>query len=85
MCNWFVEDFLDKIKIGNVELEEVEHYVYLGQRIEMKPSKENEVKRRITIGWQAFGRTSTLSKDKQIPIIHKRKIYNHCVLPAVTY
>ena len=85
MCNRFVDDPLESIQVGDVELEEVNHYVYLGQRIEMDPSKEKEVKRRIALGWQAFGRASMLFKDRQVPIIHKRKIYNQCILPAVTY
>lgn len=50
MCNRFVEDVLHVVQVGNVQLEQVEHYVYLGQRIEMNPSKENEVKRKITLG-----------------------------------
>ncbi|XP_042865863.1 uncharacterized protein LOC122249230 [Penaeus japonicus] len=48
-------------------------------------SKEQEIKRRITIGWQAFGRASTISKNKDISLILKRQVYNQCILPTVTY
>jgi len=37
------------------------------------------------MGWQAFGRASSIFKNKDIPITHKRKVYNQCILPSVTY
>ena len=51
----------------------------------MKPSKEEEIKRRINLGWQAFGRASSTFKNQKIPLILKRKVYNQCILPIVTY
>ena len=66
--------------------EEVDHYIYLGQRITMDTaSKEQEIKRRITFGWQAFGRASVIFKNKAIPLVLKRKVYDQCILPVVTY
>ena len=37
------------------------------------------------MGWQAFGRASLIFKNKDIPIIHKRQVYNQCILPTVNY
>ena len=74
------------ITIDNNIIEEVDHYIYLGQRISMDTaSKEQEIKRRITFGWQAFGRASAIFKNKAIPLILKRKVYDQCILPVDTH
>ena len=74
------------IIIGGNETEVVQNYICLGQLISAtSTSKEQDIKRRITMGWQAFGRTSSICKNKDIPIIHKRQVYNQCVLPTVNY
>ena len=50
MCSKHAEDTNRKITIDNNEIEEVDHYIYLGQRISMETaSKEQEIKRRITL------------------------------------
>ena len=64
-----------EIKIGINNIEVVDHYtcIYLGQLITMNSaSKEREIKRRITIGWQNFGRATSIFKNQDIPIIQKR-------------
>ena len=74
------------IKINDDKIEVVQNYIYLGQNISLKStSKSEEIKRRITIGWQAFGRAGEIFRNKNIPLIQKRQIYNQCILPAVTY
>ena len=86
MCNKHAEDTNRKITIDSNEIEEVDHYIYLGQRISMETaSKEQEIKRRITLGWQAFGRASAIFKNKEIPTCLKRQVYNQCIIPTVTY
>ena len=75
-----------EIKIDNNNIEVVDHYIYLGQLITMNSaSKEREVKRRITMGWQNFGRASSIFKNHDIPIIQKRKVCDQCITPTVTY
>ena len=86
MRNKHAEDTNRKITIDSNEIEEVDHYIYLGQRISMETaSKEQEIKRRITLGWQAFGRASAIFKNKEIPTCLKRQVYNECIIPTVTY
>jgi len=85
MKNEVINDNINII-IGGNESEIVQKYIYLGQLISAtSTSKEQEIKRRITMGWQAFGRASSIFKNKDIPITHKRKVYNQCILPSVTY
>ena len=86
MSNKYIENADQSLEVENQQIEEVQHYIYLGQQISLHDSsKENEIKRRITLGWQAFGRASSVFKNKKIPIILKRKVYDQCVLPTVTY
>ena len=70
-----------QINIGNEMLEEVNEYVYLGQTISTSPGQEIEIKRRITLGWRAFGKQSDIMKSK-IPLSLKRKVFNQLVLPV---
>ena len=72
------------ITLDGVTIEKVEHYIYLGQKITMESSKEQEITRRISLGWQAFGRASTIFKSK-LPLSLKKKAYDQCILPTVTY
>ncbi|XP_014676817.1 PREDICTED: uncharacterized protein LOC106816711 [Priapulus caudatus] len=44
-----------EIKVENETIQQVDLYIYLGQRISVTPSKEEGIKRRIKLGWQAFG------------------------------
>ena len=76
----------NKHKNDNNNREVVDHYIYLGQLIIMNStSKEREIKRRITMGWQSFGRASSIFKNQDIPIIQKRQVYDQCITPTVTY
>ena len=84
MSNNFACDDI-KILVEGQEIKKVEEYVYLGQLITGDGQKEKEVKRRITLGWKAFGRANMIFKSKQLAIIHKRKFYNRCILPTVCY
>ena len=84
MCNKHAEDTNRKITIDNNEIEEVDHYIYLGQRISMETaSKEQEIKRRITLGWQAFGRASAFQEQRNPNL--PQTFYNQCIIPTVTY
>jgi len=71
--------------VENDSIRVVDHYIYPGQRVTTDSSKEQEIKRRITLGWQAFGRASTVFKSEKIAMTLKRKVYDQCILPTVTY
>ena len=44
-----------------------------------------EMKRRIGQGWNAFCKLYNIIRDKNAPIILKRKIFSICILPLMTY
>ena len=73
-----------EIKIDQIPLKIIIPYIYLGQLITTLPNKEKEIKRRISSGWQAFGRASRIFKSK-MPTSLKRRVYNQCIIPTKTY
>ena len=65
-------------------MKKVEEYVYLGQLVTMKSDKTDEIKRRITAGWRAFGKYKDILKSK-MPMCLKKKVYNQRIQTAITY
>ena len=73
------------VKIQDKEIEEVDNYIYLGQRISLlDKNMQKEISRRIQCGWKVFNDNKFLLKS-EIPITLKRKLFNQCILPAMTY
>ena len=72
------------ISINGEELQMVDEYVYLGQQITMTNDRSGEIRRRISAGWTAFARYRAILKGN-IPLCLKRKVYQQCVEPAITY
>ena len=72
------------IKVEEEIIEEVQEYNYLGQVLKLTKDNENEVKRRIILGWKAFGKQRHIMKSS-LPICLKRKVYNQCILPTMIY
>ena len=71
--------------VQDTTLEQVSEYIYLDQRINLQErNQEQEIKRKITTGWKAFGRNSDIMKSS-MPICLKRKVFDQCILPAITY
>ena len=62
------------IRVDNNALEVREEYKYLGQVLKLTRDNEHEIKRRITLGWKAFGGQSKIMKSS-LPICLKRKFY----------
>lgn len=74
------------ITIDNVTIENVDHYIYLGHKIKLGKENQNvEIKRRIQLAWVAFGNMNYIFKDKEVPINLKKKAYDSCILPVLTY
>ena len=75
----------EKIFIEDQEIERVEEYKYLGQTLKLKDCSKEEVLKRIKAGWSCFGRHKEILCNKDIPMSLRRKVYNQCVLPTMTY
>ena len=74
-----------KIEIEGIEIEKVEQYKYLGQTIALEDRTANEVQLRIKAGWAVFGKYKEIFQNKEIPICLKRKVFNQCIIPTMTY
>ena len=74
-----------RIKIGEEEIEQVSVYKYLGQEIRTRDSMDHELQNRIQSGWKIYTKYKEILRNKRIPISLKRKIFDQCILPTVTY
>ncbi|KAJ8735284.1 hypothetical protein PYW07_006904 [Mythimna separata] len=72
--------------IVNMEkIEYVDEYIYLGQLIATTDTMHKEIDRRIANTWKRFWSLSEIMKNKDMPNKDKRKVYNMCILPCLTY
>ena len=51
----------------------------------MENSTKQEVSIRIKTGWSVFAKYKEVFLDRYLPMSLKRKVFNWCVLPAMTY
>ena len=73
------------INVNNVQIENVQGYVYLGQHYSLKEkNQDKEIQRRIMAGWAAYTKHRDISKSN-LAICLKTQVYNPCVLVAMTY
>ena len=73
------------IHVNNTLIEDVDSYIYLGQRYSLNDkTQDKEIKRRVTAGWAAYAKHCDIFKSN-MPNCLKRKVFNSCVLPAMTY
>ena len=57
----------------------------MGQQFNLKgKGQEQEIKRRIKLGWRQYGKLSNIMRG-DIPICLKRKVFNQCIIPTITY
>ena len=75
----------EKIFIEGIEIEKVESYKYLGQMISTENRTLEEVLTRIKTGWSVFYKYKEIFLDKDLPMSLKRKAYNQCVIPTLSY
>ena len=78
-------DTTDNIKINGTEIVKVTNYKYLVQTIAMGNSTKQEVSIRLKAGWSIFGKYGEIFLNRHLPMSLKRKVFNQCVLPAITY
>ena len=69
----------------NIQIDKMTNYKYLGQTTAMKNRTKQEVSIRIKAGWTVLGKYREIFLDRHLPMSLKRKVFNQCVLPAMTY
>lgn len=73
------------IRVKDGVLEYVEDYTYLGQVISTKDQMTKEINLRIATGWKKYWALKEIMKSKELGMSTKRKIFNSCILPCLTY
>ena len=73
------------ISLSGNEVQQVSSYKYLGHEIRVgRDNQTVEFQRRIGLTWAAFGSLKEVFRS-DIPVCLKRKVFNQCVLPVMTY
>ena len=78
-------DTKDNIQIDGTEIEKATNYKYLRQTVAMENRTKQKVSIRIKARWSVFVKYREIFLDRHLPVILKRKLFNQCVLPAMTY
>lgn len=74
------------ISINDEEIEYVTCYKYLGHELRIgRDNQTCEISRRIKLSWAAFGKLRNTVFKTNIPVCLKRKVFEQCVLPVLTY
>lgn len=75
----------EPIVVGGSVIEYVSEYIYLGHLISTSDLMSKEIDRRIANAWKQYWRLRAIMKDKQISMDIKRKLFDTCILPVLTY
>lgn len=73
------------IELENSKIEYAKDYLYLGQIISFKNKDEKEVNARINSAWKKYWSLKEIFKNKKISLPTKRRIFDICVSPTLTY
>ena len=73
------------VKVSQENLEYVEEYTYLGQIISPKDQITKEVNTRIANGWKKYWSLKEIMKSRDLGMALKKKTFNTCILPCLTY
>lgn len=82
MTNWEIKPLTD---VNNTSIEYVNEYTYLGQLISPTDMMQKEIETRIGNAWKRYWSLKEVMKNKEISIHIKKKLYNTCILPVLTY
>lgn len=73
------------ISIDNQLIEYVSEYIYLGQIISHSDQSTKEINRRTANGWKKYWSLKEVFKSNELSMQIKRKVFESCVLPVITY
>jgi hypothetical protein len=75
---------IKEVVVNRAKFEVVEDYIYLGQITSFVKSQEKQVEARISSAWKAYWSLKKFFKS-QLPLYHKKRLFDACVLPVFTY
>ncbi|KAG1676609.1 Xanthine dehydrogenase [Nymphon striatum] len=68
---------IQPIMTGNVALDQVDRYTYLGQLISIHRDWEPEVRRRVALGWQTFGRLEQCLAQQVTSLLEAEGVFKY--------
>ncbi len=80
MCN----SYGAKIRVGEIDLETVEEYTYLGHIISFKEKMGKKIERRIIQAWKGYWALKLVFKGS-LKISSKIRMFEACFLPVLLY
>ncbi|KAK2162845.1 hypothetical protein NP493_1498g00003 [Ridgeia piscesae] len=64
------------IYVNNTQIEDVESYIYLGQRYSTRDkNQDKKIQRRITVGWKAVAKHRDIFKGNIVTCV-KKQVHN---------
>lgn len=73
------------IKVDNEDIEYVKNYTYLGQLLSFRDRTDIEIESRVACAWKRYWSLKEIFKSKHFPMTAKKKVFNSCILPCLTY
>ena len=73
------------ITVDGETIKKVDTYVYLGKTVTKDFDLIPEIRKRITLGWAAFGKVDNIMRSRKGSTKIKRKIHDEYSLPVMTY
>lgn len=73
------------ISLNSNQIEYVDQYTYLGQIISPEHQMQKEINIRISSAWKRFWSLKEVMKNPHISMKDKRRVYESCILPCMTY
>ncbi|CAH2093264.1 unnamed protein product [Euphydryas editha] len=77
--------YVSRVHHAEVTDNSTPEYTYLGQLISPKDITVKEINARIATGWKKFWSLKEIMKSQDLGIALKRKTFNTCILPCLTY
>lgn len=72
------------ITVDSKIIEEVDNYVYLEKTVTQYGDLLPEIRKRIVLGWAAFGKVDSNMRGRKASMKIKRKIHDEYILPVMT-
>ena len=79
------EENADPLQLRGKHIEVVDQFIYLGRLLSIPINLKSELNRRIRAGWMVHNKFKKFLTAPRVPMKHKRKLFNLCILPAMTY
>jgi len=79
------ETQLDRLTVGNIQIDQVRSFSYLGTIVNGNNTLEEEIRERIVKGNKAFNANRTLFKSKLMSRKSKLKLHRSVIRPIVVY